>query len=77
MRFGNSLEDLKWPFSFYLLLPFLPSFCWYNLPCSGPQYWLYRDDATRAESAILPLSIPRGDAQSIFGIWNPVKKSNM
>ena len=22
----------------------------------------------------MPLSIPRGDAQSIFGIWNPVKK---
>jgi len=50
----------------------LPSCFLFSLPRSGPQYWLYRDDATMAESGICPFSIPRGEAHSIFGISNPV-----
>ena len=60
--------------SFYklILTKRLPSVFSFSLPRSGPQYWLYLDDATMAESGICPFSIPRGDAHSIVGGANPV-----
>lgn len=62
---------------FFSLRQGLPSGFWSSLPRAGPQYWLYWDDATMAESGMLRSFIPRGDIQFTLGISNPVHGKNM